>query len=90
MLLWGIYDVKGRCWLGDKTGPRLFKNRVVNGHRVRGELLARGAATVINKQFDTSRRFRAAPYLEPANKLKDTITAKITGEEALRRILETK
>jgi hypothetical protein len=86
---WGIYDVEGKCWLGDETGPRVYVNRRINGHRVRGELLARGAATVINKQFNTTRRFRAGPYFGQATIIKDTITAKITGEEALRRILET-
>jgi hypothetical protein len=83
---WGLFDVKDQCWLGDDTGPKLFRDTTINGIKASGQQLARGAATVVNQMFDSGHRFRARLYTGGPMRIKDTIQARYDGAEALRRI----
>lgn len=85
---WGLWDRNDRCWLSkeDATGPNVYVDRLVNGHHVSGQLLARAAATIVNTQFFGNMGcYRIAHKLFPGGpfRIKDTVQAKHTAKQAM-------
>lgn len=77
--MYGIYDTKDNCWIGDDKGPRLFEV----------EIIAKVAAQVMEDQVGVGPgRYRAVEYSGGEPRLRDEVPVKRTAEEALRRIEE--
>lgn len=74
---WGIYDNKGRCWLGDEHGPMLYEAR---------ELAALGATVIGERLQDGAHRLAARLYSERAGTKRDEITPKLSLREALENL----
>ncbi len=79
-MLYGIYDTKDNCWLGDDTGPKTFEDYT----------LARIAAQMAEDQVFSNRgmglRFQAKEYKVKNLRYKDSLDTKRTALEALNRL----
>jgi hypothetical protein len=71
----GIFDIKDNCWIGTEDGPLSYDV----------ELHAKAAATILNERRGTL-ALRARTLPEPPFLPKDTITPRLSAEEALRRL----
>lgn len=80
----GGYTIRP-AWIGNASGPRVFREPFKG---IEPHMIARVVATIMNEQFGTTTRFRAMPFTENEATMHpiDTITAPITGTEALRRM----
>lgn len=75
-LEFGLYDTVEDCWMGDAKGPVRYKD-------VR---IGQVAERVINEQFGTIDRYMLRPILDQEFKHRDTVEAKMTSLEAIRKI----
>lgn len=74
---YGLYDTKGKCWLGNAEGPLTYDKKPV----------ARAAARIIDIRLRwPAGRTRAMPYTEDATILKDEMTPELSAEEAMDRL----
>ncbi len=73
---YGIFDEVDNCWIGDGDGPKSFTDRS----------MARYAQVVIGEQLRDPKRFKVKPLPSVTFKHKDTVDAKLTPLEAIRRI----
>ena len=77
--MWGLYDKKDNCWLGDENGPKPYEDKTI----------ARIAAQVIADQLgygELSKRIEARELPDYNLKLKDSVDTKRTALESIRRI----
>lgn len=71
---WGLYDCRDKCWLGNADGPLTYEEH----------LLARAAATISTEKL--GRFIRPLVIDKPPFHLKDEVTSRYTGAEAIDRI----
>ena len=71
---YALYDVRGKCWLGDSDGVTTFDDWDK----------ALCAATIVGEQLGCL--VLAQPYDGTAKKFKDEVPVKMTGEEAVKRV----
>lgn len=71
-----LYDTEGEAWIGNDVGPLTYED----------QLVARAAATVLNEMFGTVARFSAREYDEKPKRVKDSITAPISAQEAIAQL----
>ncbi len=77
--LFGLYDTKDNCWLGDDNGPTTYTDYMI----------ARVSAQVQDVRLGQKCGRTVAKEYDPAPKrLKDTVDAKMTNLEALTAIEE--
>ena len=71
---WGLWDARDKCWMGNAQGPLRYNDR----------MLARVAATIATEMFGRIIR----PMLLPGKPyiLKDEVTSRFDGAEAIQRI----
>ena len=97
--VWGVFDTKDNCWLGDKTGPKLFTLKSLREdikkaggdpealNEVGVENMANISAQMAAMQVGTSpTRFRARPFNEKNLRYKDDIKTRMDPLKALERV----
>jgi hypothetical protein len=86
--MWGLYDTRDHCWIGDDAGPFQYEDSVENGLDMSGELKAKCASAVLDARMGTLGRYRAREYDGSGTKLKDAFTPPRTATDALERLEE--
>jgi len=85
---YGIYDTQDNCWIGDETGPRLFTRE--DSAKLKGmpqQLAAKIAAQIWGIQLDyASGRLQAVRFNETDLRMKDEVSTKMSGLEALKKL----
>lgn len=77
--MYGLYDTKDDCWLGNSEGPLLYED----------QKLAAIAARILDVRLgNPAGRTRATEYLAEANIKKDNLQPKYSAEEAINRLEE--
>jgi hypothetical protein len=72
--MFGLWDARGRCWLGDDHGPKLFEDQE----------LARAAATVASEQLGYT--IRAIPFDGKNLRYKDKVPCRMGTLAAIQKI----
>ena len=76
-LIWGLYDTKDDCWLGNGTTPLIYET----------ELVAKYCSRIMNARCQWSpTRVRERPLDFYPLKKRDEIKPEISGPEAIRRL----
>jgi hypothetical protein len=85
---YGIYDTRDNCWIGDKSGPRVFtREDSVKANGLPQRLMAQIAAQMAEKQLGYGMgRLRAQEFNDSNLTLKDEVPTKMTPVEALIRL----
>lgn len=79
-MTWGIYDTVDGVWLGDESGPKTFDGPDAY-------MLARIAAQLMDERMRQPANRTVAKEYDPGPKrLHDSVTPKMTGLQALRRL----
>lgn len=73
---YGLHDGVLDLWLGDAAGPYIYTDKD----------LARLAAMIATKRLGNGARITALPIVEGPHRLRDEVTPKMSGAEALRRL----
>jgi len=77
--MYGLYDSKTNCWLGNSEGPLLYEE----------EILAQCAARILDVRLrNPAGQTRATEFDEELLTKKDDITPEMSAEEAMRRLDE--
>lgn len=76
---WGLLDTKDNVWLGNGEGPNLY------GEPIMAKLAAQTASKMLGED---PLRVKVALFEEKNLRKKDTIKAKMTGAQAIKRFEE--
>ena len=74
-LVWGVYDMQDKCWLGNDDGPLVYSH-----------LLARACATIVNERMMVASRYRAKVFEGGPMRLRDVVQFRRAADEAIKRI----